>query len=68
MTLLQTGANKDIGNAAFGAKRAAFENSGFAITRKLAADHADWTPERIAAHQNWMAAQATAIWRIPQLG
>ena len=68
MTLLQTGANKDVGNAAFGAKRAAFENSGFAITRKLAADHADWTPERIAAHQNWMAAQATAIWRIPQLG
>ena len=68
MTLLQTGANKDVGNAAFGAKRAAFENSGFAITRKLATDHADWTPERIAAHQNWMAAQATAIWRIPQLG
>ena len=68
MTPLQTGANKDIGNAAFGAKRAAFENSGFAITRKLATDHADWTPERIAAHQNWMAAQATAIWRIPQLG
>lgn len=68
MTLLQTGANKDIGNAAFGAKRAAFENSGFAITRKLAADHADWTPERIASHQNWMANQATAIWRIPQLG
>ena len=68
MTLLQTGANKDVGNAVFGAKRAAFENSGFAITRKLATDHADWTPERIAAHQNWMAAQATAIWRIPQLG
>lgn len=67
MTLLQTGANKNLGNAAFGAKRVAFESSGFAITRKLATDHADWTPERIAAHQNWMAAQATAIWRIPQL-
>ena len=66
MTLLQTGANKDIGNAAYLAKRAVFEQSGFAITRKLATDHAEWTPERIAAHQNWMATQATAISRIAQ--
>jgi hypothetical protein len=51
----------------YAAKRAVFEQSGFAITRKLATDHAEWTPERIAAHQNWMAAQATAIWRIAQM-
>ena len=67
MTLMQAGANKDLGNNPYAAKRAVFEQSGFAITRKLAEDHAEWTPERIAAHQNWMATQATAIWRIAQL-
>lgn len=68
MTLMQSGVNKDLGNATYTAKRSAFEQSGFAITRKLATDHADWTPERLAAHQNWMATQATAIWRIAQMG
>jgi hypothetical protein len=41
--------------------------SPYAITRKLAADHAEWTSERVAAHQNWMANQATAVWRVAQL-
>lgn len=68
MTLMQSGANKDLGNAAYAAKRPVFQQSGFAITAKLAADHAEWTPERIAAHQSWMAAQASAIWRIAQMG
>lgn len=68
MTLMQTGANMDLGNVPYAQKRAMLEQSGFAITRKIATDHSDWTPERIAAHQNWMAAQATGIWRIAQLG
>lgn len=68
MTLLQSGVNKDIGNAPYPEKRALFESSAFAITRKLALEHAEWTPERVASHQNWMAAQATAIWRIAQIG
>lgn len=68
MTLMQAGANKDLGNAAYALKRAVFAQSGFGITAKLAADHAEWTPERLAAHQNWMAVQATAIWRIAQMG
>lgn len=59
MTLMQAGQNKNLGNAAYEDKRAVFQQSGFAITRKLATEHAEWTPERIAAHQNWMAAQAT---------
>lgn len=67
MTLMQAGTNKDLGNGPYAAKRPFLEKSGFAITRKLASEHAEWTPERIAAHQNWMAAQATAIWRIAQL-
>lgn len=67
MTLIQAGANRDLGASPYAVKRAVFEQSGFGITRKLAEDNAEWTPERIAAHQNWMANQATAIWRIAQL-
>lgn len=67
MTLLQTGANRDLGTAEYDHKRPVYEQSGFAITTKLAADNADWSPERIATRQAWMANQATAIWRIAQL-
>lgn len=67
MTLMQTGANRDAGNADYAAKRPEYQQSGFALTQKVAVDNAEWTPERIAARQNWMADQATAIWRIAQL-
>ncbi|WNV04025.1 DUF262 domain-containing HNH endonuclease family protein [Candidatus Methylospira mobilis] len=68
MTLLQSGVNKDLGNVAYGVKRPVYQDSQFAITRKIAEDNAEWTPERIGAHQSWMANQATSIWRIGQLG
>lgn len=68
MTLLDAGANRDLGAADYARKRTIYQQSGFAITKKLAEDNAEWTPERIAARQNWMAAQATAIWRVDQLG
>jgi len=67
MTLLQAGANRDLGTATYADKRAVYQQSGFAITRKLAQDNVDWTPDRIASWQSWMATQATAIWRIAQL-
>ena len=67
MTLLQTGANRDLGTTEYRIKRATYQQSGFAITRKLADENVEWTPERIAARQTWMAAQATSIWRIAQL-
>lgn len=67
MTLMQSGANRDVGNAPFATKKTAFAASQFEITRKVATDNADWTPERLAARQNWMANQAASIWRITQL-
>jgi len=66
-TLLRTVANRDAGNVDYPSKRLTYSESQFAITRKIAEDNAEWTPERIAARQQWMAAQATAIWRISQL-
>ncbi len=67
MTLLESGANRDLGTADYAVKRARYEKSGFAITRKLAQDNIEWTPQQIAAWQGWMGDQATSIWRIAQL-
>lgn len=67
MALLAKGANKDIGNAAYGIKRPVLQASGFGLTQKLGEENADWTPDRIAARQKLLAKLATAIWRIDQL-
>lgn len=67
LTLLPKGANKDLGNATYATKKPVYVACTFGITRKIAEDNADWTPERVVARQNWMANQATAIWRIDQL-
>jgi hypothetical protein len=67
LTLLAKGANRDLANGPYALKKPAFATSAFGVTRKIAEDNADWTPERLAARQNWMARQATSIWRIDQL-
>lgn len=67
MTLMQARANRDTGNTEYANKRPNYQQSGFVLTQKLAEDNAEWTPERIAVRQSWMADQATAIWRITQL-
>lgn len=64
LTLLNKGTNKDLGNAPYPAKRSAYAECSFGLTRKIAEDNADWTPERLSARQKWMALQATAIWRM----
>ncbi len=67
MTLLQSGQNRDMGNVEYSQKREVYQRSGFFITKKLGDENIDWTAERIAVRQKWMATQATAIWRISQL-
>lgn len=67
MTLLRSTLNRDIGNEDYSAKRLLYQQSNFQITRELAEKNAEWSPERLAARQQWMASQATAIWRILQL-
>lgn len=67
MTLLNAGENRALSTASYEIKRATYERSRFMITQTLAEHHATWTPEQLAAHQNWMAKQATSIWRIAQL-
>jgi hypothetical protein len=67
MALMAKGANKDAGNASFAVKKPLFAASAFELTRKLAEDNADWTPERIAARQKTLARLATSVWRVTQL-
>lgn len=67
MTPLEATPNRDIGNKSYQEKRGIFEQSGFEITRRVAGDHQEWTPERIASRQQWLASQATAIWRLAEL-
>ncbi|MFN0122235.1 MAG: DUF1524 domain-containing protein, partial [Blastocatellia bacterium] len=55
------------GNESWAAKQPAYTQSGFELTKRLAAENTDWTPERVAARQSWMARQAVSIWRIAQL-
>lgn len=64
MTLLATTANRDLGNSGYAEKRSAYQESDFAITRKLAEDFDTWTVEKLRSRQGWMAKQATSIWRI----
>ena len=64
MTLLTAAANRDLGNSGYPRKRSVYQETRFAITRKLSEDFDTWTVEKIRTHQGWMARQATGIWRI----
>ena len=67
MALLAKGANRGIANAAYAVKRPVLKASGFGLTRRLAEENADWTPEWIEARQKLLGKLATAIWRIDTL-
>lgn len=67
LTPLEAGPNREIGNKSYSDKREIYEKCGFDITRRLAAENIEWTPERIASRQQWLANQATAIWRLSEL-
>ena len=64
MTLLTTKDNRDLGNTNFSEKRPVYQTSQFAITRRLGENFDTWNTDKIRSHQDWMAKQATAIWRI----
>jgi hypothetical protein len=67
MTLMEVGRNRDLGAAAYDVKREVYGASTYALTRRIAEENDDWTPERVEQRQRWMANQATAIWRVDQL-
>ncbi|MBF0520135.1 MAG: DUF262 domain-containing protein [Nitrospirae bacterium] len=67
MTILTAGQNRDIGNKPYQQKRTFYEQSEFEITKSIAVENKEWTPDRIVSRQKWLAKQAVAIWRISEL-
>ncbi len=67
MTLIDSSANRDMGNKQFLEKKPILAASVFQLTRKIVEDNQNWTPDRIAARQKSMSKIATNIWRIAQL-
>lgn len=64
MVMLEASINRDLGNQSFDLKRQAFAASSLKLTRDVATDHAEWTPERLQERQKAMAKMATSVWRL----
>lgn len=61
-TLLETGLNHELGNAAYPEKQAVYSRSQYKLTQSI--DTEEWTPSSIERRQREMAKYATAIWRL----
>lgn len=67
LTILEHSRNRDLGNKAYTLKAEVYEQSAFGLTQRVAEENQDWNPGRIVARQNWLATQATAIWKVTGL-
>lgn len=67
MAMLEAGKNRDLGNRSYAEKRPILQQSVFALTRQLAEENDDWTPERLTAWQRKLARIAAGVWRIDRL-
>ncbi|MDR0881585.1 MAG: DUF262 domain-containing HNH endonuclease family protein [Candidatus Adiutrix sp.] len=64
MTLLETAANRDLGNADYPTKLAAYRQSAFQITRAVAEHYETWDDRKVEARQKQLANVAATIWKI----
>ena len=67
MVMLEAGANRSVGNRPYAEKRPALAGSAIILTKRLAEQNDEWTPARLAARQQQLAAIATGIWRVTQM-
>lgn len=64
MTLLETGRNRELGNADYDAKRHVYSHSDFQITSAIAEHYDSWDGQKIEARQIQLAKTAADIWKI----
>lgn len=64
MTPLEAGANRDLGNCGYEAKREIYRRSRFEITQSLAERYDEWNEVTIEARQKRMAEMAATVWRM----
>ena len=64
LTLLERTRNRNVGSAAYPAKRDAYESSAYAITREIAGLAPDeWSQALLEERQRRLAARAVRLWR-----
>ena len=64
MTLLESAVNREVGNAPYAEKCAAYEGSAYALTREVAEMAPDeWTFALMENRQRLLARRATQVWR-----
>ena len=64
MTLLESAVNRDVGNAPYPEKRAAYEGSVYALTREVSEiAPEEWTFAFMENRQRHLAQRATQVWR-----
>jgi hypothetical protein len=64
MTLLESRANRALGNGGYEAKLAAYRQSEFQITKAIAEHYDEWNERKVESRQERLADLASAIWRI----
>ena len=65
LTLLERAANRDVGSGGYAVKRAAYEASGYALTRQIAElAPEEWTLPLLEERQRRLARRAARVWRV----
>ena len=64
MTPLETGKNRDLGNADYTVKRSVYQDSSFQITKAVAQHYDAWDEQKIEARQKQLASVASGIWKV----
>ena len=64
LTLLESAANRRLGNAVYSEKLSAYAQSGYTLTRRIPEIAPEqWTPELLDARQRQLAERAAHLWR-----
>jgi len=64
-TILEESKNRECSNLPFSDKKEIYSSSQYVMTNGIS--NPEWTPNSVDKRQDWLASQASAVWRISQL-